>query len=320
MFTHIDRKFRAALATEAGDGNGPAVKSAKVLPNGRAGSEPEVKVTEEQVTPAYRTLAQQQGAAAYALQFDKVDGIGVLADRLESKKGLAGDCVLRVIRAAVEQAGNDMRYAYGYAIVGLKIAEDTMKSKYKEDTNGLKEEPVSEICPTWSTYKSDCLKTLQKAATNPDLNPLRRDAGDAFVFSTAADYRKAGKDKPGADQGRGKRQEGTKDPTGKKLQLALVERGMHTDISVALGHLAAVFATFSTEEAPRAVEAIKAFSNSMATMHADWIKAHPAVAEATTGNAELDAEAAEALERDNAAETARQTAENGKPNPKRKRK
>ena len=307
MLTHIDRHLRAQAKTEGGDGFGPHVK-AKVDPKGRTKGEPEIVIPIDQLPKAEVAFAQGLAATVWNLQWRDAESIMVLEGKLEAKRANVGEASLQIIREAVKSAGNDLRYAYAHAVAMYAVLEQSLKSLHKEATKAPVEAAMSEVCPSLTTYKSDHLRALKKG-----VDPNERDKADALVYSTAADYRQAGKEtKP-------RPQDGSKGKV--SVVPDLVKRaGLNPELSASVGVLIENLSKLTEAEIPDAVSLLKAFANTVATMHADFIKAHPPVATATTGDAKMDKEAAEAIAEDNAKEEARQTAQNGRRNARRGRK
>lgn len=260
------------------------VASAETLPDGTPkwapGGKPEtgrdITIPDADVPKEYRQLAIKNIDRAYDIQYRK-GGIVDLEEAVKGEKAKTGELVFELVKWSVTQAGNDLRMAVAWFRVGCQIAESHLKSKDKErrvkggeiEAAG-DERTIAQILPTWSQYKSGHLKSLTKGI---DPNARRpKDEGDSPLYSTAAQYKEAGKDLPGARE-----QGGT---TGQKVSTLNVVKGLaqFTDrMSAGLTVLVETLRTLSpAEQDGKPAEIVTRAAGEIAAFHSAWVAEHPA--------------------------------------------
>ena len=192
---------------DGGDGFGPHVKTAEVLPNGRAASAPVVevaKVTEADVTPEDKKYVLTSYLQIWKIRKEEAG----VEERLEAVRGRLGEHVVDIARRAIELSlveGKDgepipnypqaveyygMLTGIGEAYIQAKDKDARVKAEEIGKDGALR--AISAIIPTYAPYKSQTLRSL-KAGFDPDEKnpPMEGEDEGASRFPDAAAYRKA---------------------------------------------------------------------------------------------------------------------------------
>lgn len=201
--------------------------SAAMLPNGRIapGNPVAITVTEDQLSSDAKKAAIAAIDRAYDIQWAR-GGIEDTSKKLGELKGRISECVYDVAKNAVGLSGNDLKVARAMFLALCAVAETHIRSIDTEKNH--RELPMGQLIPTWTVYKSDMAKGLEKG-----IDPGTRAAeGNALKFPTGEAYRVAARLANGgatgsqAGNGRASNQGSTVNE--------LMKRGMHAHCAAAL--------------------------------------------------------------------------------------
>lgn len=234
-----------------------------------------------------------------------------------------GEVLYKMVHRAIERAKNDLAMARAYVEHWCAIGEKEMIArdlKARIDAGEVEKgssetRTLVQISGTYVTYKSQMLAGLKLGIDPNEKLPLLEGETEETrlpKFSVASEYLKAVREKTKAT--RAPRQP-------KPLKLSTVETGLTPECNALIGRIIADVRTVALDEQNETFETVlQQFSTTIATMLSDYRVKHGGaktgkVAVATTGDAEADANAAEAIAEENATEEEK----HAKPAPKRSR-